>query len=48
MVCARLPYWLSCCITFPPDWLDLHPLTARELAHETEVLGKLGLKLVIG
>lgn len=38
----------SLSFTFPPDWLDLHPLTARELAHETEVLGKLGLKLVIG
>ncbi len=37
----------SLSFTFPPDWLDRHPLTARELAHEQEVLAKMGLKLVI-
>jgi exopolyphosphatase/guanosine-5'-triphosphate,3'-diphosphate pyrophosphatase len=34
--------------TFPPDWLEEHPLTARELANEQEVLAKMGLELVIG
>lgn len=33
--------------TLPPGWLDAHPLTARELAHEQEVLAKMGLELVI-
>ena len=33
--------------SFPPDWLDQHPLTARELAREQDVLSKVGLKLLI-
>ncbi len=33
--------------TFPADWLEQHPLTARELANEQEVLAKTGLELVI-
>jgi exopolyphosphatase/guanosine-5'-triphosphate,3'-diphosphate pyrophosphatase len=37
----------SLSLTFPPDWLEQHPLTARELATEQEVFGKLGLELVI-
>ena len=34
--------------TFPPQWLDQHPLTARELANEQELFGKMGLELHIG
>lgn len=35
-------------LTFPPDWLEQHPLTARELAGEQEVLAKMGLEISIG
>lgn len=38
----------SLSFTFPPGWLEEHPLTARELASEQEVLAKMGLELVIG
>ncbi|MBP6701195.1 MAG: Ppx/GppA family phosphatase, partial [Halioglobus sp.] len=34
--------------TFPPQWLDQHPLTARELANEQELFAKMGLELRIG
>lgn len=37
----------SLSFTFPPDWLDQHPLTARELASEQEVLSKVGIRLQI-
>jgi exopolyphosphatase/guanosine-5'-triphosphate,3'-diphosphate pyrophosphatase len=37
----------SLSFTFPPDWLEQHPLTARELAAEQEVLAKVGLELQI-
>tara|TARA_R110001592_G_scaffold363248_5_gene682304 strand:- start:45910 stop:47454 length:1545 start_codon:yes stop_codon:yes gene_type:complete len=37
----------SLSLTFPPDWLEQHPLTARELAVEREVLAKMGLELRI-
>jgi len=35
------------CFTFPPDWLEQHPLTARELAQEQDVMARMGLELVI-
>ena len=38
----------SLSLTFPPDWLEQHPLTARELAAEQEVLAKMGLEIRIG
>jgi len=38
----------SLSFTFPPDWLEQHPLTARELAAEQEILAKMGLQLHIG
>jgi exopolyphosphatase/guanosine-5'-triphosphate,3'-diphosphate pyrophosphatase len=34
-------------LAFPEGWLQEHPLTARELELEQELLGKLGLKLKI-
>jgi exopolyphosphatase/guanosine-5'-triphosphate,3'-diphosphate pyrophosphatase len=37
----------SLALAFPPDWLEQHPLTARELAAEQEVLAKMGLELLI-
>ena len=37
----------SLTLTFPPEWLEKHPLTARELAHEQEVLAKMDLQLNI-
>ncbi len=38
----------SLSFTFPPNWLEQHPLTARELAAEQDVLAKMGLELAIG
>ncbi|MEM8561660.1 MAG: Ppx/GppA phosphatase family protein [Pseudomonadota bacterium] len=35
----------SLTFVFPPDWLDEHPMTARELAAEQDVMAKMGLKL---
>ena len=37
----------SLSFTFPQDWLEQHPLTARELAHEQNIAAKVGLKLSI-
>jgi len=37
----------SLSFTFPKDWLEQHPLTARELAHEKDIAAKVGLKLSI-
>ena len=37
----------SLSFTFPPDWLEQHPLTARELAQEQELMAKMALELVI-
>jgi exopolyphosphatase/guanosine-5'-triphosphate,3'-diphosphate pyrophosphatase len=37
----------SLALALPPDWLEQHPLTARELAAEQEVLAKMGLELLI-
>jgi exopolyphosphatase/guanosine-5'-triphosphate,3'-diphosphate pyrophosphatase len=39
------PHSLS--FLFPTDWIEQHPLTARELAAEQEVLAKMGLELII-
>ena len=35
----------SISLEFPGGWLDEHPLTARELEGEQQILGKLGLEL---
>jgi exopolyphosphatase/guanosine-5'-triphosphate,3'-diphosphate pyrophosphatase len=37
----------SLSFTFPPEWLEQHPLTARELSNEQELLAKIGLELLI-
>jgi exopolyphosphatase/pppGpp-phosphohydrolase len=38
----------SLSFTFPSRWLEMHPLTARELASEQELYRKMGLNLFIG
>ncbi len=37
----------SLTLGFPEDWLAQHPLTARELAVEQDILAKIGLELAI-
>ena len=34
-------------LEFPPEWLQRHPLTARELEQEVSLLGKEGLQLTL-
>jgi exopolyphosphatase/guanosine-5'-triphosphate,3'-diphosphate pyrophosphatase len=35
-------------LSFPPGWLDAHPLTAADLAQEREYLGRAGLEIRSG